>query len=141
MLTAVFTIAQSGRSGGMGKVKCLRLDAVPDSVVPQRTAERDSLTGPVLSEDQQALAELDSLKRAFDREHGIGNDSISPQGSLTATQQGNGRAVQWNDSIAAVEDSIAESRKGALEDPVAFESKDSLVFFMDTKNAHLYGDG
>ena len=141
MLTAVFTIAQSGRSGGMGKVECLRLDAVPDSVVPQRTAERDSLTGPVLSEDQQALAELDSLKRAFDREHGIGNDSISTQGSLTATQQGNGRAVQWNDSIAAVEDSIAESRKGALEDPVAFESKDSLVFFMDTKNAHLYGDG
>ena len=49
--------------------------------------------------------------------------------------------MQWNDSIAAVEDSIAKSKKGALEDPVAFESKDSLVFFMDTKNAYLYGEG
>lgn len=141
ILTAVFTIAQSGRSNGMGKTKGLHFDAVPDSVVPQRTAERDSLTTPTLTEDQKALAELDSLKRAFDREHGISNDSIAPHGNPPTTQQGNSRAVQWNDSIAAVEDSIAESKKGVLEDPVAFESKDSLVFFMDTKNAYLYGDG
>jgi len=141
MLTAVFTIAQSGRSDGMGKTDCLRFDVAPDSVIPQRTAERDSLTKPTLTEEQKALAELDSVKRAFDREHGIGNDSIAPQGNRSATQQGNGRAVQWNDSIAAVEDSIAKSKKGALEDPVAFESKDSLVFFMDTKNAYLYGEG
>ena len=141
MLTAVFTIAQSGRSDGMGKTDGLRFDVVPDSVVPQRTAERDSLTKPTLTEEQKALAELDSVKRAFDREHGIGNDSIAPQGNRSTTQQGNGRAVQWNDSIAAVEDSIAKSKKGALEDPVAFESKDSLVFFMDTKNAYLYGEG
>ena len=141
MLTAVFTIAQSGRSSSMGKAECLHFDAVPDSVVPQRTAERDSLTKPTLTEDQKALAELDSVKRAFDREHGISNDSIAPQGHLPTTQQGNSKAVQWNDSIAAVEDSIAESKKGVLEDPVAFESKDSLVFFMDTKNALLYGDG
>ena len=141
MLTAVFTIAQSGRSDGMGKTDGLRFDVVPDSVVPQRTAERDSLTKPTLTEEQKALAELDSVKRAFDREHGIGNDSIAPQGNRSTTQQGNGKAVQWNDSIAAVEDSIAKSKKGALEDPVAFESKDSLVFFMDTKNAYLYGEG
>ena len=141
MLTAVFTIAQSGRSDGMGKTDGLRFDVAPDSVVPQRTAERDSLTKPTLTEEQKALAELDSVKRAFDREHGIGNDSIAPQGNRYSTQQGNGRAVQWNDSIAAVEDSIAKSKKGALEDPVAFESKDSLVFFMDTKNAYLYGEG
>ncbi len=141
MLTAVFTIAQSGRSDGMGKTDCLRFDVAPDSVVPQRTAERDSLTKPTLTEEQKALAELDSVKRAFDREHGIGNDSIAPQGNRSTTQQENGRAVQWNDSIAAVEDSIAKSKKGALEDPVAFESKDSLVFFMDTKNAYLYGEG
>ncbi len=140
MLTAVFTIAQSGRSLSTGKTNCLPFEVVRDSViVPQRSAQRDSLKKSTLTEDQKALAELDSVKRAFDREHGISNDSIVPRKS--DTQQGNSKAIQWNDSIAAVEDSIAESKKGALEDPVAFESKDSLVFYMDTKNAHLYGDG
>ncbi len=48
--------------------------------------------------------------------------------------------VQWNDSIAQAEDSIQKSRKSALEDPVAYEAKDSIVFYMDKKNAFLYGN-
>ena len=48
--------------------------------------------------------------------------------------------VQWNDSIAQAEDSIQKSRKSALEDPVAYEAKDSIVFYMDSKNAFLYGN-
>ncbi len=52
-----------------------------------------------------------------------------------------GRATQWNDSLAQVEDSINKSRKSALEDPVAYEAKDSIVFMMDSKNAYLYGSG
>ncbi len=54
---------------------------------------------------------------------------------------GNSRAIQWNDSLAQIEDSIRKSRKNALDDPVAFEAKDSIVFFMDSKNAYLYGNG
>ena len=50
-------------------------------------------------------------------------------------------ATQWNDSLAQVEDSINKSKKGALEDPVAYEAKDSIVFIMDSKNAYLYGSG
>lgn len=51
------------------------------------------------------------------------------------------RAVQWNDSLAQIEDSVKKSRRGALEDPVAYEAKDSIVFMMDSKNAYLYGKG
>ncbi|MBR0047072.1 MAG: LPS-assembly protein LptD [Bacteroidaceae bacterium] len=42
--------------------------------------------------------------------------------------------------MAAVEDSIRRSRKkSALDAPVMYEAKDSMTFFMDTKNAFLYG--
>lgn len=51
------------------------------------------------------------------------------------------QAIQWNDSLAQIEDSIQKSRKNALEDPVAYEAKDSIVFMMDSKNAYLYGNG
>ena len=73
-----------------------------------------------------AIANIDSLKQRFDHEHGI---------------QGNSKATQWNDSVAAAEDSISKThKKSTLEDPVAYEAKDSTVFFMKTKNAYLYGD-
>ena len=73
-------------------------------------------------------AMLDSMKVKFDREHGIKVD------------EGRG-AQQWNDSIAAVEDSIRKTKKkSALEAPVVYEAKDSMTVFMDTKNAFLYGD-
>lgn len=86
-----------------------------DTVMPQTAT--DSL-----------LLNLDSLKVKFNREHGIGQEKPS-------------RAIQWNDSVAAAEDSIRKSqKKSALEAPVVYEAKDSMTFFMGTKNAFLYGD-
>ena len=76
----------------------------------------------------RTLSHLDSLKAQFDRERGI--------------DDGNPNAIQWNDSVAAAEDSIRATKKeSALDEPVAYEAKDSIVFFLDTKNAYLYGDG
>ena len=65
-------------------------------------------------------AMLDSMRVKFDREHGIKADE-------------GGGALQWNDSIAAVEDSIRKTKKkSALEAPVVYEAKDSMTVFMDT---------
>ena len=82
-----------------------------------------------VSQSDSLLTALDSLKKVFDLEHGIEPENQS-------------RATQWNDSIAAVEDSIrnAQKSRGALEAPVVYEAKDSMTFFMNTKNAFLYGD-
>ena len=87
--------------------------------------EPDTLQG--LSEADSLLLNLDSLKASFDREHGIEPKNTS-------------KAIQWNDSVAAAEDSINKSKKkSALDAPVAYEAKDSMTFFMNTKNAFLYG--
>ena len=51
------------------------------------------------------------------------------------------QATQWNDSLAHVEDSLNRLKRSTLEDPVAYEAKDSIVFIMDSKNAYLYGSG
>ncbi|MBO4673251.1 MAG: LPS-assembly protein LptD [Bacteroidaceae bacterium] len=93
-------------------------DTVMDSVV-------DSVVEPI-SENDSLLLSLDSLKARFDREHGINSNS---------------KATQWNDSVAAAEDSIKKSqKKSALEAPVVYEAKDSVTFFMGSKNAYLYGN-
>ena len=98
---------------------------------PEKTAQvlTDSIEkndSTVLSESDSLLLNLDSLKAQFDREHGI------------APKSG---AIQWNDSVAAAEDSINKSKKkNALEAPVVYEAKDSITFFMKEKDAYLYGD-
>ena len=51
------------------------------------------------------------------------------------------QATQWNDSLAQAEDSLNRLKRSTLEDPVAYEAKDSIVFIMDSKNAYLYGSG
>ena len=74
----------------------------------------------------------------------VKTDSITPATqtlNLDSLKTQKGRATQWNDSLAQVEDSINKSRRTALEDPVAYEAKDSIVFMMDSKNAYLYGNG
>ena len=87
-----------------------------------------SIDTTTISETDSLLLNLDSLKAQFDREHNI-------------TPNNSSRATQWNDSIAAVEDSISKTRKkSALESPVVYEAKDSVTFFMGDKNAFLYGD-
>ena len=97
--------------------------ATPDSLA----ATTDTLR---LQEADSLLLGLDSIKAEFDRAHGIGDGAQA------------GGATQWNDSIAAAEDSIRESqtKKGALEAPVVYEAKDSMTFFMNTKDAFLYGN-
>lgn len=78
-------------------------------------------TANVVNEDSVALSLLDSLKAKY---------------------SDNGTGIQWNDSVAAAEDSIKQhQKKSILEAPVVYEAKDSVIFIMTTKNAYLYGDG
>ena len=89
----------------------------------------DTTIVPLDSVIDSQLLQLDSIKNQFDKEHGI-------------EVKGNPRAIQWNDSVAAAEDSIRRSKKpDVLDAPVSYEAKDSVVFFMKTKNAYLYGEG
>lgn len=92
-----------------------------------------AISPPALSSEYAAI---DSAKLAFDLSHGL----ASPADTV-ATPPGR-KAIQWNDSIAAVEDSIrrAEKKRKPLEDPVAYVAKDSIVYDMITKRAFLYGD-
>lgn len=102
----------------------------PDTI-PQ--AAGDSTTLQILGQEAtRQLSELDTLRMRFDREHGTGRFDRTSQS----------QAQQWNDSIAAAEDSIQKTKKkSALESPVTYEASDSIVFFMRTKDAYLYGDG
>ena len=60
-----------------------------------------------MSESDSLLLNLDSLKAQFDREHGI--------------ETNQSKAIQWNDSVAAAEDSIQKSqKKSALDAPVVY---------------------
>ena len=87
----------------------------------------DTTVTPLDSAINQQLQQLDSIKSQFDKEHGI---------------VGNPRAIQWNDSVAAAEDSIRRMKKpDVLDAPVSYEAKDSVVFYMKTKDAYLYGQG
>ena len=89
----------------------------------------DTTIVPLDSVIDSQLLQLDSIKNQFDKEHGI-------------EVKGNPRAIQWNDSVAAAEDSIRRRKKpDVLDAPVSYEAKDSVVFFMKTKNAYLYGEG
>ncbi|MCM1347201.1 MAG: LPS-assembly protein LptD [Bacteroides sp.] len=116
---------------GGGSLRYVPLYGVDDTVpaLPAAVLEQkpvlDTIKDKSASADSIYLSTLDSLKRAFDEAHG-----------------GNPAAVQWNDSIAQVEDSIKRTKKKSpLEAPVIYEAKDSIVFFMGSKNAYLYGDG
>lgn len=126
ILVAVALVAQSSVAGftyvsGMGNYA-----AVHDSDSVSAKPRIDStLTVRDTLSDSMKLAKLDSIKGAFDKQHGIGNP----------------KAVQWNDSIAQVEDSIRKSKKSALDDPVSYEAKDSVVFMAGDSYALLYGDG
>ena len=88
----------------------------------------DSTSTPTpISESDSLLLNLDSLKARFDREHGI--------------EPNKSRAIQWNDSVAAAEDSIRRTqKKSALDAPVVYTAQDSMTFFMGTKTAYLYGN-
>lgn len=94
-----------------------RIEALGDSL-SAKMQENDST---IINEDSVTLSLLDSLKAKY---------------------TDNGKGIQWNDSVAAAEDSIRKNqKKSALEAPVQYEAKDSIVFLMGKKNAYLYGDG
>jgi len=96
----------------------------------------------------------DSVKRLSDRildELGISKDSLAQMDSISLAAldslmdayevKQTRKAVQWNDSIAAAEDSIKASKKDPpLDAPVVYTANDSVVFIMGEKNAILYGD-
>lgn len=120
-LLVLLTVISSMANGTMkvGNFNIASLDSFA-------TAKLDSLTDSVPATTiPEELANLDSVKAKFDAEHGIGGNV----------------SMQWNDSIAAVQDSIKKKeKKSALEAPVEYEAKDSTVFYMDTKSAFLYGE-
>lgn len=95
--------------------------------------------------DSTTISEIvDSLKSHINDSISINSDSVtlSLLDSLKAKYSDNGTGIQWNDSVAAAEDSIrSHQKKSFLEAPVAYEAKDSVIFIMDLKNAYLYGDG
>lgn len=97
-------------------------DSISDERLDSLLNKADSIS---FEHVDSMLKHLDSLKQEFDSQHK------------------QGKAIQWNDSIAQVEDSInkANKKKKPLEAPVAFVANDSVLFMMDTKNAHLFGDG
>lgn len=93
-----------------------------------------------------AAALIDTLKNHIQQNDSTtqNQDSVtlSLLDSLKAKYTDNGVGRQWNDSIAAAEDSIRKHQKtSVLEAPVSYEAKDSVIFIMSTKNAYLYGDG
>ncbi len=96
-----------------------------DSIEGRHSALRKTVATDITnSNDSTYLNNLDSIKRQFDMERG-----------------GNAKAAQWNDSIAQVQDSLEKKKKNSLDAPVSYEAKDSVVFFMGTSHAYLYGDG
>ena len=109
----------------------------------------DSLRGDSLPLTAYRLPE-DSLKLMADSLQ-LMADSIAKMDSLSLAELDSlidvyesknvRKAVQWNDSIAAVQDSINASKKESpLDAPVVYTATDSVVFVMGSKNAYLYGD-
>ncbi len=118
----------------------------------------DSLQLKVDSLREDSLNEIDTkadsvarLSEQILKELGITTDSIAKMDSLSLAELDSlidvyesknvRKAVQWNDSIAAVQDSINASKKESpLDAPVVYTATDSVVFVMGSKNAYLYGD-
>lgn len=84
----------------------------------------------------------DSLvAQTSDSVRGEHKDSTLRQTPST-TSTGARKTEQWNDSIAAVQDSLAHAKKkhSVLDEPVKYVAKDSVVYLMGEKRAYLYGD-
>lgn len=114
-------------NGNMAGLPYMPRTMAPDDSTQNKPSDSTSISHKTkdVTADSTVIS-IDSLKAAFDREHGLGS---------------NANAQQWNDSIAHVQDSLSKTKKkSALEAPVEYVAKDSMVFFMDTKNAYLYGD-
>ena len=125
----------------------LALFAVPESgghTYWQRhsnfTLSDDSIQDSIMV---NAADTIDSLLQATGRKilaDSLANDTAKTLQPTDTVVKGNPLATQWNDSIAAAEDSIKRAQKKALDHPVSYEAKDSIIFYLDSKNAFLYGD-
>ncbi len=129
------------------------MGAVPDSVTDSLKVD-STLKDAGETKMSEIDLKADSVKRLSDKilaELGISKDSLARMDSLSLVAldslmdayevKQTRKAVQWNDSIAAVQDSINASKKDPpLEAPVVYTANDSVVFMMGDKNAILYGD-
>lgn len=124
------------------------VDVYSPDTVPAIT---DVITETVQTEDstfeetQNAIEEIIDTLKSIDSgviENIEDSVALSLLDSLKAIYSDNGTGTQWNDSVAAAEDSIQmHQKKSILEAPVAYEAKDSVIFNMNSKNAYLYGNG
>lgn len=107
-------------------------DSIPtDTLLPQGV---ETLPDDSLRNEREYLQNLDSIRQQFDAERG-------GDGKPVAGERARRGQVQWNDSVAQVEDSLQKhKKKSALDDPVAYEAKDSIVFMMGRNRAYLFGD-
>ena len=125
VLLAIFAVPESGGHTYSGRTfpTSLRPDTINDSITAGINDTIDSV----------------QLQKQIQKTDSIGNDSANVVKPAETTAKGNPLATQWNDSIAAAEDSIKRQRKKALDHPVAYEAKDSIIFYLDNKNVFLYG--
>lgn len=86
--------------------------------------------------DSLEEARRDSLSQPLD------TASSQPADTLSPAPQAGSKSEQWNDSIAAVQDSLAHAKKkrSALDEPVKYVASDSVIYMMGEKRAYLYGD-
>lgn len=111
---------------------------IPDSSKTSALIGSDSIVKntPKLAESPDSVQSSEVLEAHQD------SMTLSLLDSLKAKYSDNGTGIQWNDSVAAAEDSIQKSKKSSmLEAPVEYEASDSIIFIMDTKKAYLYGNG
>ena len=86
-----------------------------DSLTLSEEPDTAALSDTLLAEQKTAdTTVLDSLRQAIERHNKVVDDSIRL-------------------------DSIQRARSNGLESPVKYTAKDSMVYFADTKTAHLYG--
>lgn len=86
-----------------------------DSLTLSEEPDTAALSDTLLAEQKSAdTTILDSLRQAIERHNKVVDDSIRL-------------------------DSIQRARSNGLESPVKYTAKDSMVYFADTKTAHLYG--
>ncbi len=86
-----------------------------DSLTLSEEPDTAALSDTLLAEQKSAdTTVLDSLRQAIERHNKVVDDSIRL-------------------------DSIQRARSNGLESPVKYTAKDSMVYYADTKTAHLYG--
>lgn len=117
----------------------------PDSIVKDvvEVVKKDSAITNITDSIKSVPDSIKSLAEKIDST-AVDEDSVtlSLLDSLKAKYSDNGTGIQWNDSIAAAEDSIRQhQKKSVLEAKVDYEATDSVIFMMETKNAYLYGNG